>query len=114
MNRTPRRPARCLASGMFVVLTACGSSEAATQSAVPPPSAPASTEITLHIEGMACDACASRVEKELREIDGVQRATVDFATSRARVVFDPARVDAERIDETVDALGFASRIEPTS
>ena len=105
---------RALVTAFLTALAACGSSEAATQSAVPPPSSPASTEITLLIEGMACDACASRVEKELRGIDGVQRATVDFASSRARVVFDPARVTPERIDETVDTLGFASRIEPSS
>ncbi|HSK49650.1 MAG TPA: heavy metal-associated domain-containing protein, partial [Solirubrobacterales bacterium] len=47
--------------------------------------------IELPIEGMTCSSCAGRVEKSLNGLDGVE-ATVNFATERATVEFDPARV----------------------
>ena len=45
---------------------------------------------------MTCASCAGRVEKRLNQLDGVE-ATVNFATERATVEFDPARVDAEAL-----------------
>ena len=41
--------------------------------------------IELEISGMTCAACANRIEKKLRKIDGVT-ATVNYATNRATVV----------------------------
>ena len=51
---------------------------------------PACTDVTsveLAVGGMACGACAARVEKALRKHDGVVAAGVNFATSRARIAF---------------------------
>jgi Cu+-exporting ATPase len=43
------------------------------------------TTIDLAIEGMTCAACVSRVEKMLGRVPGVEQASVNLATSRARV-----------------------------
>ena len=40
--------------------------------------------IELEISGMTCAACANRIEKKLRKIDGVS-ATVNYATNRATI-----------------------------
>ena len=40
--------------------------------------------IELEISGMTCAACANRIEKKLRKLDGVS-ATVNYATNRATI-----------------------------
>ena len=38
---------------------------------------------------MTCAACAARIEKKLNSLDGVT-ATVNYATEKAAVAFDPS------------------------
>ena len=45
--------------------------------------------VDLPIAGMTCASCATRVERRLNDLDGV-RATVNYATEKAAVEFDPA------------------------
>ncbi|MBA3844738.1 MAG: heavy-metal-associated domain-containing protein, partial [Actinobacteria bacterium] len=40
---------------------------------------------------MTCASCAARVEQRLNRVDGVT-ATVNYATERASVAYDPAHV----------------------
>ncbi len=61
--------------------------------------------LELPIEGMTCASCATRVEKKLNRIVGVQ-ATVNFATEKATVSFDPSSVEPERLVEAVEAAGY--------
>lgn len=59
-----------------------------------PESGAAQTErIDVPVTGMSCAACARRVERGLAETPGVRRASVNFATSRATVDYDPATTD---------------------
>ena len=46
---------------------------------------------------MTCASCASRIEKKLNRLDGVE-ATVNYATEEATVAFDPTRVERRRPD----------------
>ena len=39
---------------------------------------------------MTCASCAARIEKRLNRLDGVQ-ATVNYATERASVAYEPGR-----------------------
>jgi heavy metal translocating P-type ATPase len=64
----------------------------------------ASVELT--VGGMACGACAARVEKELRGRDGVIDAGVNFATARARVAFDPGLTESDTLISVVSSLGY--------
>ena len=41
---------------------------------------------------MTCAVCAGRIERRLNKLDGVE-ASVNDATERARVSFDPAKAD---------------------
>jgi P-type Cu+ transporter len=65
--------------------------------------------LELPIEGMTCSSCAGRVEKSLNGLDGVE-ATVNFATERATVSFDPARVAPENLVEAVEDVGYAAAL----
>ena len=65
--------------------------------------------LELPIEGMTCSSCAGRVEKRLNQLDGVE-ATVNFATERATVSFDPARVAPEDLVGAVEDVGYAAAL----
>ena len=47
--------------------------------------------VELPITGMTCASCANRVERNLNQLEGVS-ATVNYATEKARVEFDPHTV----------------------
>ncbi|NNT71298.1 heavy-metal-associated domain-containing protein [Flavobacterium sp. IMCC34852] len=58
------------------------------------------------IEGMTCSmGCAKTIEKELAEMNGVQKATVDFDKKEATVEFDAAVLTPEKLFATVEATG---------
>jgi Cu+-exporting ATPase len=65
--------------------------------------------LDLPIGGMSCAACAARVERRLNELDGV-RATVNFATERASVAFEPGARDARDLVEAIRAAGYESAL----
>ena len=60
----------------------------------------------LPIGGMTCGACAARVSRGLSDVDGVETATVNLATERAKVSFDPAVVDPATLEAAVESLGY--------
>ena len=64
-----------------------------------------SRTVELQLIGMTCAACASRIEKVLNKIDGVE-ATVNFATEKARVAFNPALADMNTLLEAVRKAGY--------
>jgi Cu+-exporting ATPase len=61
--------------------------------------------VELPIAGMTCASCANRVERKLNQLDGVT-ATVNYATEKASVAFDPDVVEPERLVEAVRAAGY--------
>jgi Cu+-exporting ATPase len=75
----------------------------------PPTSPPAET--TLAITGMTCASCARRIEKSLAKVDGVSAATINLATERATVVYDPSLVSRETLKAAVEKTGYGVRDE---
>lgn len=63
-------------------------------------------ETTLQIAGMTCAACAVRIEKGLKKIDGVEDASVNFALEKSKVTFDPSRSNVNQLKEKVESLGY--------
>ncbi len=70
------------------------------------PPAEHTTEITLPVVGMTCASCVNRIERHLNKADGVAIATVNLATERATVQFDPALIDRSRIVSAIEAAGY--------
>ena len=68
-----------------------------------------SARVDLPITGMTCASCANRVERRLNGLDGVT-ATVNYATERAAVEFDPAAVAPEQLVEAVEAAGYEATL----
>ena len=61
--------------------------------------------VDLPIEGMTCASCANRIERKLNRLDGVY-ATVNYATERAAVDYDPEVAQLEDLLGAVQAAGY--------
>jgi Cu+-exporting ATPase len=72
---------------------------------VAPPEAAEREQTTLALEGMTCASCATRIERALNKLDGVE-ATVNFATESAAVSYDPHRVAQEQLVGAVEKTGY--------
>jgi len=71
--------------------------------------APTASRLELPLEGMTCSSCANRIEHRLNELDGV-RATVNYATEKAAVQFDPTQVGTDDLVGAVAAAGYRARL----
>ncbi len=72
---------------------------------------PEGDEITFRLEGIHCAACIWLNEKILGGIPGVAAASVNYATYRARVRYDPNRTSPEVLFQAVSALGYLPRAD---
>lgn len=61
---------------------------------------------SIKIEGMSCAACARRVEKAIGKLDGVEEASVNFATETLVVCYDEKTLQRETIDDAVEKAGY--------
>jgi Cu+-exporting ATPase len=62
--------------------------------------------LTLPVEGMTCASCVARVEKVLKKVDGVENATVNLASEKVTLVFDPTKADLAQLAAVVDEAGY--------
>lgn len=68
----------------------------------------AGSRIELEIGGMTCASCATRIEKRLNRLDGVE-ASVNYATEKA-TVHAPAHTDAEALIAEVEKTGYTASV----
>ena len=68
----------------------------------------AGERVDLPITGMTCAACARRIERKLSRVPGVGRSSVNFATSRATVEYDPDQTGVRQLIDTVREVGYGT------
>ncbi len=61
---------------------------------------------TLRISGMHCAACASGLESDLKQLPGIKQASVNIATEKAVVEYDPAFLSEKDLRKSVEKAGF--------
>ena len=66
----------------------------------------AGERVDLPITGMTCAACANRIEKKLNRQAGVQSASVNFATAKATVNYNPEKTNVSDLIQTVKDVGY--------
>ena len=64
-----------------------------------------SERVRLDLDGMTCASCATRIERKLNKLDGVE-ATVNYATDQAAVTYDPSAVTVDDLVAAVEAAGY--------
>lgn len=66
-------------------------------------------QVTLELEGMTCAGCASRIERRLNDIDGVE-ASVNLATEQAAVAYDDSSLDVGALVAAVESVGYGASL----
>ncbi|KYC75527.1 MULTISPECIES: heavy metal translocating P-type ATPase [Bacillus] len=63
-------------------------------------------KVEFDITGMTCAACASKIEKKLNKLDGIDKATVNFALETVLVEYNPEQASVPEIKEAIKKLGY--------
>ena len=61
---------------------------------------------TFDIKGMSCAACATRIEKTVAKLAGMQSGNVNFATEKLTVEFDSSQLTTGEIQNAVADAGY--------
>ena len=63
----------------------------------------------LAIDGMTCASCSSAVERALKKQPGVSSVSVNLATNKATLVYDPAQIKLGALKSAVEKAGYGAR-----
>jgi mercuric ion transport protein len=79
----------------------------------PPPVASAQTgrleAVTVKVEGMTCESCEAPIKAALDGTPGVRFAEVSFKGGSARIHYDPAQTNLDKIKSAVDSTGYKAK-----
>jgi len=67
--------------------------------------------LEMGIRGMTCAACAARIEKAVRKVQGVASAQVNLAAESARVEFDESVVRPGELTAAIGGAGYTPIVE---
>ncbi|TWT06393.1 copper-translocating P-type ATPase [Planococcus sp. CPCC 101016] len=63
-------------------------------------------EANFQITGMTCAACATRIEKGLSKMEGVEKANVNLALEKSSIQYDSTKLTEADFEKKIDALGY--------
>ncbi|MDR1300883.1 MAG: heavy metal translocating P-type ATPase [Treponema sp.] len=69
---------------------------------------PKGAAVTIPVGGMTCAACSARVEKAIKKLEGVETATVNLATEKATVVYNPLQIRVSAIKTAIEKAGYTA------
>lgn len=67
------------------------------------------SSIELKISGMSCAACSAKIERKLGKTEGVIKASVNLATEKANIQYDPSKIKASDIIKIIEFLGYKAK-----
>ena len=68
-------------------------------------------KVKLNISGMHCTSCAGLIEKQLKKVEGVTEARVNFASEKASVVYNSSLVKSSDLVTAIEKAGYEGQIE---
>ncbi len=66
----------------------------------------ATKNLTLPVTGMTCASCATRIERGLKKVGGVEAAQVNLASEQATISYDPQQVQPHDLVAAVERTGY--------
>jgi Cu+-exporting ATPase len=69
-----------------------------------------SSQSTLSITGMHCASCSALITRKLKKTKGVEDASVNLATAKARVKYDPAQIHEHDLINAVKGAGYGAEV----
>ena len=67
-------------------------------------------KIRYHIDGMTCQACASRIEKVLNKKPFITAASVNFASEEAQITYDDSQTDLTALAALINKTGYSASL----
>ena len=67
-------------------------------------------KIRYHIDGMTCQACASRIEKVLNKKPFIAAASVNFASEEAQITYDDSQTDPAALVTLIAKTGYSASL----
>ena len=67
-------------------------------------------KIRYHIDGMTCQACASRIEKVLNKKPFIAAASVNFASEEAQITYDDSQTDPAALVALIAKTGYSASL----
>jgi len=58
------------------------------------------------LEPLTCPSCIKKIETTLNKTEGIESAKVMFNSSKVKTEFDESKTKAEKIQETIQKLGY--------
>ncbi len=75
---------------------------------------PEGHEAFLRIDGMHCASCELLIERIARQVNGIVAATCSYATSTAKITYDPERIDESELPDILSRAGYRARLSRDS
>ncbi len=66
----------------------------------------------LRASGFSCPSCVTKIDKQIRRIDGVNDVEVHFASGRIEIDHDPQKVTVADLVSAVKKAGYDSAPSP--
>jgi Cu+-exporting ATPase len=63
-------------------------------------------KVHIPVTGMTCSTCAATIEKGLAKIPGVKEVRVNFASEKATIEYDPAKIKPCTFKDAISDLGY--------
>lgn len=79
-------------------------------SQTPPTSSTTNQVSILNIIGMHCSSCASLIERSVKKVKGVSEINVNYASEKARVVYDSSLAKVEDLIKGVQSAGYQAAL----
>jgi Cu+-exporting ATPase len=67
-------------------------------------------KLNLKINGMTCAACSARIEKVLSKTDGLEHVSVNLATEKAALEYDPSKVSPQDVIDKIIKTGYGAEV----
>ena len=58
------------------------------------------------LEPLTCPSCIKKIETTLNKTEGIETAKVMFNSSKVKTEFDETIIEASKIQETIQKLGY--------
>lgn len=67
--------------------------------------------LDITVKGMTCASCVGRVERVLNKSSAIKEASVNLATEKARVQFNPKEIKVEEIIALIEKAGYSATLQ---
>jgi len=82
----------------------------ATQAPAPAPSISEGADAFLRIDGMHCSSCEILIERTAEKVEGILSVSSSYATSTAKITYDPNLIDESQLPKILSMAGYKARL----